>query len=132
MTRAELATKKQSEGYNCAQAVLCAFCDVLNMSEDELFRISEAFGGGMGGTQGICGAVSSMVALAGLLTSKGIAALPATAKKQSYEAASALMAEFERKNKTLLCARIKGEGLRSCAGCVEDAVNIVEKFFDLI
>ena len=127
MTRTEKALKKQSQGYNCAQAVLCAFDDVVGIEENELFRISEAFGGGMGGTQGICGAVSSMVALAGLLTSRGVDALPETAKAQSYRVASELMAEFERRNQSLICHRIKTEGLRSCPGCVEDAVKIVEK-----
>ena len=131
MTRAEKAVKKQSEGYNCAQAVLCAFSDVVNIDENVLFRISEAFGGGMGGTQGICGAVSSMVALAGLMKSKGVDALPETAKAESYKTAAAMMAEFEAKNQSLLCARIKSEALRSCQGCVADAVEIVEKYFGL-
>ncbi len=131
MERAELAVKKQKEGYNCAQAVLCAFSDILEIPEDQLFKISEAFGGGMGGTQGVCGAVSSMVALAGLFLSGGIANLPDTTKAKSYAAAASLMREFEEKIGTLECARIKAEGLRSCPGCVEDAVRIVEKFFSL-
>ena len=131
MGRAELAVKKQKEGYNCAQAVLCAFSDILEIPEDQLFRMSEAFGGGMGGTQGVCGAVSSMVALAGLLSSGGIENLPDTTKAKSYAAASSLMREFEEKIGTLECVRIKAEGLRSCSGCVEDAVRIVEKAFNL-
>ena len=131
MNRAELALEKQKQGYNCAQAVLCAFADVLNIPEDQLFRISEAFGGGMGGTQGMCGAVSSMVALSGLFLSGGIENLPETTKAKSYAAAASLMREFEEKIGTTECGRIKSEGLRSCPGCVEDAVRIVEKAFGL-
>ncbi len=128
MTRAEKAVKNHEKGYNCAQAVLCAFTDKTNFTEDELFRLSEAFGGGMGGTQGVCGAVSAMVFLAGLKKSSGVDALPSSNKRDSYGFAAELMKEFEDKNKTLICARLKGEQIRSCDGCIEDAVNILEKY----
>ena len=128
MTRAEKAVENHKKGYNCAQAVLCAFADKTNFTEDELFRISEAFGGGMGGTQGVCGAVSAMVFLAGLSKSYGIDVLPNSNKVESYAFAAKLMKEFENKNQTIICARLKGEKLRSCDGCIEDAADILEKY----
>ncbi len=131
MDRVEKALEKRNNGYNCAQAVLCAFADDLGVSEDMLFRVSEAFGGGMGGTQSVCGAVSSMVALVGMLKSKGIDALPESNKLESYKIAGELMHEFEAKNGTVICSRLKAEGRRSCAGCVEDAIRIAERAFDL-
>jgi hypothetical protein len=60
------------------------FADKLGYSEDELFRFTEAFGGGMGGTQGVCGAVSAMVLVAGAIKSFGIDKLTETNKKESY------------------------------------------------
>lgn len=128
MTRAEIAIENHKKGCNCAQAVACAFADKTNLTEDELFKLSEAFGGGMGGTQGVCGAVSAMVIIAGYVKSLGINALPDTNKKQSYSFAEKLMKEFENKNQTLICSRLKGECIRSCDGCIEDAVNILEKY----
>ena len=127
MNRVETAIANHKKGYNCAQAVLCAFHDKTEFTEDQLFRLSEAFGGGMGGTQGVCGAVSAMVFLAGLCKSKGIGALPDTNKKESYAFGAELMAEFEKMNQTITCARLKGEGIRSCDGCIEDAVKILEE-----
>ena len=127
MNRVEKAIENHAKGYNCAQAVVCAFADKTEFTEDQLFKLSEAFGGGMGGTRGVCGAVSAMVFLAGLQKSFGIDALPSTNKAESYQFAAKLMAEFERKNKTTLCSRIKDEGLRSCDGCIEDAVRILEE-----
>ncbi len=127
MTRKEMAVDKHKQGYNCAQAVLCTFADKTNLSEDELFRISEAFGGGMGGTQGVCGAVSAMVFLAGLEKSLGIDSLPQTNKMESYTLGRELMEAFEAKNQCIMCSRLKGEGLRSCDGCIEDAVEIIEE-----
>ena len=128
MDRVKLAIDNHKKGYNCAQAVLCAFADKTDFSEDQLFRIIEGFGGGMGGTGGVCGAVSAMVVLAGLNKSAGITALPKTNKAESYSFSGKLMKEFEDMNKSLLCSRIKGETLRSCDGCIEDAVKILEKY----
>ena len=48
------------KGYTCAQTVLCVYADLLGMDERDLFRISEGFGGGMGGMMLTCGAVTSM------------------------------------------------------------------------
>jgi hypothetical protein len=68
-----------------------------------------------------------MVLLAGLKNSLGIDNLPETNKKTSYMSAAELMKKFEDMNTSTICARIKGEGLRSCDGCIEDAVRILEE-----
>lgn len=126
MDRVERALKNHQKGYNCAQAVLCAFADLTDFSEDELFKISEGFGFGMG-RRGICGAVSAMTFLAGLKNSGGIEELPKTNKKKSYEMSREMIEEFENKNRSVLCADIKDKNLRSCDGCIEDAVKILQK-----
>ena len=127
MTRYEKAVENHHKGCNCAQAVLCAFSDKIGMDEDTLFRLSEAFGGGMGGTQNICGAVSGMVFVAGAVKSNGIDALPDTNKKESYAFAAKLMKEFEDEIGSVICGEIKSKCLRSCDGCIEDAVKILEE-----
>ena len=126
MERVKRAIENHHKGYNCAQAVICAFEDVTDFTEDQLFRLSEAFGFGMG-TQGVCGAVSAMVFLAGLEKSIGVDKIPETNKKESYKFVAELIKAFEEKNKTTICERIKGEGIRSCDGCIEDAVKILEE-----
>lgn len=127
MTRREKAIENHKKGYNCAQAVLCAFSDKIGMNEDELFRLSEAFGGGMGGTQGVCGAVSAMVFVVGALKSKGVDTLPDTNKKESYAFAAKLMKEFEDRVGSSICKEIKEKNLISCDGCIEEAVKILEE-----
>ena len=126
MDRVKKAIENHHKGYNCAQAVVCAFADVTDFTEDQLFRLSEAFGFGMG-TQGVCGAVSAMAFLAGLEKSFGVDQIPETNKKESYKFVSELIKAFEDKNQTTSCARLKGEGIRSCDGCIEDAVRILEE-----
>ena len=126
MNRCELGLENHKKGYNCAQAVLCAFADKLGYSEDELFRLSEAFGGGMGGTQGVCGAVSGIVFVAGALKSFGLGKLPDTNKKESYSFAQHLMEIFRNDVGTILCGEIKCKQLCSCDDCIVKAIKILE------
>lgn len=128
MNRCEKAVENHKKGYNCAQAVACVFADKLGYSEDEIFRLTEAFGGGMGGTQGVCGAVSAMVFVVGGLKSFGLDKLPETNKKVSYASARELMGMFQDKAGTILCSEIKSKKLCSCDGCIAEAVKILEEF----
>ena len=54
-------------GYNCAQAVAVAFCDVTGMDEKLAARLAASFGGGMGRQREVCGAVSGMLMTLGQL-----------------------------------------------------------------
>ena len=56
--RIEDAVNKKMSGYNCAQAVACAFKDYVDVSEDELKKITQGFAVGMGTMEGSCGAIS--------------------------------------------------------------------------
>ena len=128
MNKREKAVEKHKKGCNCAQAVACVFADRLGYSEDELFRLTEAFGGGMGGTQGVCGAVSAMVFVAGAIKSYGIDKLPQTNKKESYDSARELMEKFKSEIGTIVCAEIKNKSLCSCDECIEKGVELLEQF----
>ncbi len=54
-------------GYNCAQSVVVAFCDVTGLEVDFAAKLASSFGGGMGRMREVCGAVSGMLMVAGLL-----------------------------------------------------------------
>ncbi len=55
------------KGYSCAQAVTVAFCDVTGLDEAFSAKMISSFGGGIGRLREVCGAVSGMLAVAGLL-----------------------------------------------------------------
>lgn len=126
--RVEKALENHKKGYNCAQAVVCAYCDLFDVDEKTAFKMSEAFGLGMG-SMGTCGAVSAMAVLAGMKNSDGNIDKPAS-KKETYRLIKEMTNEFSNKNKSISCAELKGvtsgEVLRSCDGCIEDAAKIVE------
>jgi len=67
MTRAEKAIELFESGANCAQAVCCAFADLMGLDEKAALRLSAPFGGGLGRQREICGAVSGMCMVAGML-----------------------------------------------------------------
>ncbi len=67
MTRKEKAIELHDKGFNCAQAVACAFAEETGIPEETLFAACEGFGLGMG-MAATCGAVSGAVMLAGLKT----------------------------------------------------------------
>ena len=58
---------RHDKGYNCAQAVACTYCDLFGYKEEDVFRMTEGFGLGMGCMAGTCGALSGAVLLAGAL-----------------------------------------------------------------
>jgi len=129
---AKKALEYHAKGYNCAQSVACAFCDRLGKDEKTVFELTEAFGFGMG-TMGTCGAVSGMAAVVGMVESDGNLDEPKT-KKQSYKAMKELTNKFVEMNQSVICSEIKGvetgKVLRSCNGCIEDAVNLLEEYLE--
>ena len=66
--RVEKAKKLFKEGgYNCCQAVVLAYNDVFGIDDRTAAAISSGFGGGMGRMREVCGAVSGMTMLAGMI-----------------------------------------------------------------
>ena len=128
MNRVEKALENHKKGYNCSQAVACAFCDKTSFSEADLFRIMEGFGLGGGDMQGTCGAVAGAAAIASLLTSTGNIQTP-DSKQKTYQTTKSLAGKFREKNGSTICKELKGaetgKVLRSCDGCIEDAARLV-------
>ena len=50
-SRVEKALENHGKGYNCCQAVACAYADLVEVDENLIFAAGEGFGAGMGGMQ---------------------------------------------------------------------------------
>ena len=122
----DYALQLHKQHYNCAQCVACACADRLGIDEDTAFRMMEGFGVGMGGFTETCGAISGGIAVLGLANSGGTDN-PHT-KASTYKLSRQLVREFAEKNGSSLCPDLKGltggPVLRSCEGCIEDAMRI--------
>ena len=65
--REELARQAFKEGYNCSQAMVAAFSDLMGMDKKTALRLASSFGGGMGRMREVCGAVTGMFMVVGIL-----------------------------------------------------------------
>ena len=120
---------RHDKGYNCAQAVACTYCDLFGYKEEDVFRMTEGFGLGMGCMAGTCGALSGAVLLAGLKNSDGQIDAPKT-KGKTYKLSRQLLERFQECCGSTICAELKGvttgTPVHSCADCIMDAAAIVE------
>lgn len=102
MTRKEQAINYFKEGYNCTQAVVLAFKDLLTIDASELCKIASPFGGGISRMRETCGAVTGMVLVLGNLLGYST---PETSsvKKELYEKTQEILKIFENKYGSLTC-----------------------------
>ena len=130
-SRVILAYDNHKNGYNCCQAVVCAYSDLLGIDEKTAFRAAEGFGLGISAMYETCGSVCAMIMLAGLKNSDGNLQAPKT-KLQTFELGRSMANQFKEMNSSILCKELRGtdgktDRLRSCRGCVVDCAKIVEK-----
>ena len=134
MTKKELAITLHNQKYNCAQAVACAFAEDFGVDPQLVFKLCEGFGFGMGCMNGTCGAISGAIAILGLKNSDGNLSSPSS-KPSTYQLSQMLHEQFAAKNNSTICNELKGvhtkKPLRSCTGCIEDAVEILEQILQL-
>ena len=93
------------QGYNCAQAVMVAFCDLTGLNEDAAAKQASPFGGGMGGLREVCGAVSGMFMVIGHLYGYE-SPTDDEAKKRVYKQARELAEQFREQTGSIICREI--------------------------
>ena len=106
--RVEKAKRLFKEGgYNCCQAVVLAYNDVFGIDDETAAAMSSGFGGGMGRMREVCGSVSGMVMLAGLIR-------PATDptvkdwRTANYALVQEMAGEFKAINGSIVCKELLG------------------------
>lgn len=139
---AQKACENFEEGYNCAQAVLLAFSDVIGLDKETILKLSSSFGGGIGRLREVCGAVSSMFMIAGIL--KGYTSPNNDEiKGNHYALIQELASDFKSKCGSIICRELLGlpDGAdspvpskrteeyyqeRPCENCIKVAAEIIE------
>ena len=106
--RVEKARRLFKEGgYNCCQAVVMAYSDLFGINDETAAALSSGFGGGMGRMREVCGSVSGMVMLAGLIK-------PADDPKNkewrtaNYALVQEMAEEFKSVNGSIICKELLG------------------------
>lgn len=92
-------------GYNCAQAVAVAFCDVTGLEPKAAAAMASSFGGGMGRMREVCGAVSGMLLVAGILYGYDT---PGDDKIKAihYRRVQEMAAQFRQEAGSIICREI--------------------------
>ncbi len=103
-TNSEKAVKYFKQGYNCAQAVFLTYAPEYGIDEELALKLSSSFGGGMGRLREVCGAVSSMFAIAGL--KHGYSTINDEIKKEHYVLIQKMAEEFKSKHNTIICREL--------------------------
>ena len=105
MTRSETAMDNFLNGYNCAQSVVLAFKDLVDLDEKTLSSLASSFGGGMARLREVCGSVSGMFIILGLLY--GYSG-PETGevKAEHYGRIQELAKRFEQENGSIVCREL--------------------------
>ena len=143
--RSEKAVELFNNGYNCSQAVFCAFADKFDIDAETALKISIGFGGGFGRLREVCGAFSACTMLAGLANNSNLADA-AEAKKEAYKEIRLLKEEFEKRNGgSFICRDLLGltgpseshipeartehyKKTRPCEEIVREAAKIMDEY----
>lgn len=93
------------EGYNCAQAVLGAFCDETGMDFEEAMKLSSSFGGGIGRMREVCGSCSAMFMVAGIICGY-TDPKDDKLKAKHYALVQSLSNKFKERFNTIICREL--------------------------
>lgn len=131
-----------NNGFNCSQAVLISHCEELGLDRETALKIACGFGGGMGHTGEICGAVTGAILLIGLKYGKyKFEDLESKAKtynfvrkytdlfKMKYGSINCMdLIKFDLRNEDeVIKARESGVFDSICLKIVQDSVELVEE-----
>ena len=118
MNRKDVALDLFENSHNCSQAVFTAYADKARIDPDTAKAVAAGFGGGIGRTQGVCGAVTGAVMAIGVsLFDPGD--LPGS-KRLVGETSRAFMQKFEDREDSVECRSLIGVDLNTEEG-VEEA-----------
>ena len=106
MNHSEKAAELFMTGSNCAQAVVLAFGDLTGLSADFAMKMSSSFGGGMGRLREVCGAVSGMLMVLGLLYGYTENGEDDCNKKACYAIVQDLAGKFREEVGSIVCREI--------------------------
>lgn len=107
MTRRERAMSLFESGYNCTQSVVLAFSDLLDLPEETLAQLVSAFGGGMGRLREVCGSMSGVFFVTGMLYGYH-EPKDFEGKKALYAKVQELACRFEEQNGSIVCRELLG------------------------
>ena len=105
MDKAKKAVELFESGYNCSQAIVLAVEDYLNVDRKTLQSLSSSFGGGISRLREVCGCVSGMAIIMGIIHGD-YDVNDNDQKAKHYELIQKLALKFKEKTNSINCAEL--------------------------
>lgn len=105
MDRIERAANLFTQGYNCSQSVAIAFSDLTGLDVESSAKLASSFGAGMGCLREVCGAVSGMFLVLGILYGYSDPE-DVQGKREHYAAVQQLAEKFRAEAGSIICREI--------------------------
>ncbi len=105
--RVQRARELFTQGYNCAQSVFLAYCDLFDLDTTLAATLSAPLGGGMGRLREVCGTVSGMSLIAGFL-SPAHNPTDHKAKAANYALVQHFAEQFRTEHGAIVCRELLG------------------------
>lgn len=105
--RVRTAIDNFKSGYNCCQAVVLAYNDIIGLDKETAASMTSGFGGGMGRLREVCGSVSGMVFLTGFIHPAPDPTVK-TARTANYALVQECADEFRNINGSIVCKELLG------------------------
>lgn len=105
MNHRDTAAQAFMDGYNCSQAIAVAFSDMTGLTPEFSARMASSFGGGMGRMREVCGTVSGMLMVAGLLYGYSTPG-DDVSKREHYQRVQELAGKFREREGSIICREI--------------------------
>ncbi len=105
MDRTQRAVNLFMQGYNCSQSVAIAFSDLTGLDVESSAKLASSFGAGMGCLREVCGAVSGMFLVLGILYGYSDPE-DVQGKREHYAAVQQLAEKFRAEAGSIICREI--------------------------
>jgi C_GCAxxG_C_C family probable redox protein len=142
MNKSDIAFSLMSSGrMNCAQTVLTSYAEKYGLERKLALKLAQGFGGGMGRTGSVCGAITAAYMVIGL-TQEAWEKDPRQSMEKTYEYIREFNMRFKAIHNSTLCKELLGYDLSKpedlalarskqiftsvCPAFVADAVKILD------
>lgn len=106
--RVEKAKKLfKEDGFNCCQAVVLAYNDIFGLDDKTAASVASGFGGGIGRMREVCGSVSGMTILAGMISPADDPSNK-SGRTANYALVQEMAERFKEINGSILCKELLG------------------------
>lgn len=134
MSKVDEALALFKEGFSCSQAVFAVYAADYGMDQKMALKVSQAFGGGMGGMRGECGAVTGAYMVISLIYGRTEAA-DGESRLKTFSLVKDFNKRFKEVHQASVCKDLldgkSGNHYDMCSEYVRTACEILNELLEI-